>query len=365
MLWAMIVILYQSLQSWKKRREWYAIYLFPGCLAAIFSILLHSFVDFNMQVGANGLYFFFLLAMTVSAANTRFRYGRQSTYLKISTVKFYIPLLAALCLMMGVVYVNFGALLGNLHSSGYQDLDFFSLETSDKNLRMAHQSLQVAAKSDSLNPSHYHLLANISVLSGQADSALAYYIKALRLAPLNSQYLGDTAFFISNRKEAKVADHLLRVSIEYNRNDVSNYLNYASWLFEENRVEEGTHILRSAMAMDPATTDVCLALMAWYGLDEDRMKLALPDRVRPHLQFADYLLSKGSHEKAETAYLEALSFLPYETEIKKDFFMRAYRFFQGKKEYENALQIIRHAIAYFPDDPQLHHIAGNLYQVQD
>lgn len=364
MLCAMIVILHKSLQSWKKRREWHAIYLFAGCLAAIFSILLHSFVDFNMQIGANGLYFFFLLAMTVSAANTRFRSGRQSTYLQFSTVKFYIPLLAALCLMMGVLYVNFGALLGNLHSSRYQDLDL-SIEPSDENLRMAHQSLQAAAKSDFLNPSHYHILANISAVSGQADSAMAYYIKALRLAPLNSQYLGDTAFFMSNRRETEAADHLLRVSIEYNRNDVSNYLNYASWLFGENRVEEGTNILRSAMAMDPAATDACLALMAWYGLDENRMKQALPDRVTPHLQFADYLLSKGSYEKAETAYLEALSYLPHENAIKKDFFLRAYRVFWGKKEYETALQIIRHAIIYFPDDPQLHLLAGNLYKVQD
>ena len=73
MLFALISILHRSFQTFRMRREGFAIYLYASCLTAVFSILLHSAVDFNMQIGANGLYFFFILSVAVAAAHTRFR----------------------------------------------------------------------------------------------------------------------------------------------------------------------------------------------------------------------------------------------------------------------------------------------------
>jgi O-antigen ligase/Flp pilus assembly protein TadD len=361
MLAALAVILYKSFLSYRRRREGYAIYLFVGCLAAVLSILLHSFVDFNMQVGANGLYFFLVLALAVSASNTRFRNGLPATYLKHSTLKFHIPLLAAFCLGLGVLYVNFGTLLGNLHFSHYRNADL-SADRSFENLSKIHQAAHAAAECDSLNPAYYQVLANTSAMMGRPTQALDHYETLLRLAPLNSQYLQDAGYFLSSRGDHDKADQLMRTAIDYDHNNVSTYLNYAAWLFEKKQVDKGLHVLKSAMQMKPGATDTCLTLMVWFGLNDNRMQFALPDRVLPHLEFADYLLSKGYKNKAEISYLEALDCLPNEDEIKKGTFLKVYRFYHDEKKYEKALQIIKQAIQHFPNDHRLHQIAGNLYK---
>jgi O-antigen ligase/Tfp pilus assembly protein PilF len=361
MLFALIFILYKAFQAYRKRREGYAIYVFVSCLAAVLSILLHAFVEFNMQIGANGLYFFFILAVAVSAANTRFRNGLPATYLKQSTVKFYIPLLAAFCLGAGVVYLNFGALLGNFYFSDYRSISLDN-NISSKNLHLLHTAAQKAVAADPMNPEYYNILAKISEASEQPDAALHYYKKSLRLAPLNSRYLNDAGDFLSGQGNHIAADQLMRTAISYDHHNPMTYFNYASWLFQENQTEKGLTILQSAMAMDPETTDTCLALMVWFGLNEKQMQEALPDRVQPHLVFADYLDSKGNYEKAEASYMEALDYLSYEDEMKKAFFIKVYRFFVNQKAHDKALHVIQQAIRYIPNDYHLHQIAGNLYE---
>jgi O-antigen ligase/Tfp pilus assembly protein PilF len=361
MLFALIFILYKAFQIYGKRREAYAIYIFVSALAAVFSILLHSFVEFNMQIGANGLYFFFILAVATSSANTRFRNGLPATYLKPSTAKFYIPLLAAFCLAAGVLYVNFGALLGNLYFSDFQNVNLNN-DISSENLPLLHRAAQKAAAADPVNPEYSYILAKTSAAMKQADTALHYYKKSLRLAPLNSRYLKDAGDFLSGQGNHGAADQLMRIAISFDHHNPMAYFSYASWLFQENQMEKGLGILQSVMSLYPETTNTCLALMVWFGLNEEQMREALPDRVQPNLVFADYLVSKGNYEKAEASYVEALYYLSHENEIKIAFFLKVYQFFMDKKKYEKALHIIEQAIQYIPGDYSLHNIAGNLYE---
>jgi O-antigen ligase len=361
---ALAVILYKSFRSYSRRREGYAIYLFAGCLAAVFSILLHSFVDFNMQVGANGLYLFFILALAVSVANTRFRSGLPETNLKYSPVKFYIPLLAAVCLGGGVLYVNFGALLGNYHFSSYRNAGL-TADLSFKRLHQFHRAARKVANADFLNPTYYHVLATTAAMMDRPDEALHYYKKVLRRAPLNSRYLQDAGYFFASLDQNDKADQLMRTAIDYDGNNISTYLNYAAWLFEEKQVAKGLRVLKSAMQNQPGATDTCLTLMAWFGLKQNQMKQALPERVQPYLEFADYLLSKGHTESAEAFYLTALDYLHHEDEIKKSFFLRVYRFYKNSESYEKALHIIQRALDHLPEDPHLHRLAGNLHETLD
>ncbi|MFP4531787.1 MAG: O-antigen ligase family protein [Desulfobacterales bacterium] len=361
MLFALAVIFRKAHQSYLRRREGYAVYLFAAALAAVFSILLHSFTDFNMQVGANGLYFFFILAIAVSAANTRFRYGLPATRLKPSGVKFFIPLTAALALGAVVFYINFGALLGNYHFSGYRHLEI-PADISEDNLSQVHQAARAAAKADSLNPEYYHALAHTSAMRNQSDDALGYYQKLLRLAPLNNRYLQDAGYFLAGRGLDEKADQLMRTAIAYNRKALPPYLNYAAWLFETRKWDDGLEVLQAAMTMAPEATDTCLTLMALFGLDQNQMAQALPDRVLPHLEFADYLLSNGYYKKAEGTYLNALNYLSNEEKVKKDFFIRVYRFYKNRGSYEKALHIIQRALKQFRQDAHLHRLAGNLYK---
>jgi len=359
MLSAIITILYKGYQSFRRRREAYAIYLFAAASAAVFSILLHSFVDFNMQVGANGLYIFFIFAVIVSAANTRFRNGLQRTYLKHSLLKWYVPLFGALALGAGVLYVNFGALLGNYHFADYAGIDV-TADISGEKPQPLHHAGQAAANADSLNPKYYHALAKTSAMMDRPAEALGHYQKLLRLAPLNSRYLQDGGYFLAGQGQKIKADQLLRIAVSYDRKNIRTYLNYAAWLFGEKEVAKGLDILQSAMAMAPGKTDTCLTLMAFFGLNQNQMAQSLPERVLPHLEFADYLLSNGQTEKAELFYAAALDYLPNENDIKASYFLRVYRFYQNNGAHEKALRVIQRALDWLPEAPRLQSMARQL-----
>ena len=65
-IWFVEAVVIKSFRVSRKRHELLSLYLFIGSLAGILSILVHSLTDFNLYIGANGLYFFFLLGLVVS-----------------------------------------------------------------------------------------------------------------------------------------------------------------------------------------------------------------------------------------------------------------------------------------------------------
>jgi O-antigen ligase len=81
-VWFLLTLLYKSYNVFLKRHEVYSIYIFIGSITGIIAILIHGITDFNLHIGANGLYFFFLSGLAVSAAHTKLRGGLNDTYLR-------------------------------------------------------------------------------------------------------------------------------------------------------------------------------------------------------------------------------------------------------------------------------------------
>ena len=342
-LFALIFILNRSFQTFRMRREGFAIYLIASCLTAVFSILLHSAVDFNMQIGANALYFFFILSVAVAAAHTRFRKGLPATYLEpFAKQNSFAPILASILLAAGVVYFNFGELRGNYHYSDIRSVNLDG-EFSSEKWQEVRQAAEKAAKADWVNPEYHFIMAKASAAAKENEASLRYFHTTLLLDPLDIRYLHDAGIFLSGLGRKEGAERLLRVTVEYDRRNPLTHFNYASWLFQEEMTEKGLEVLRSAMETDPNISDDCLALMVWFGLNEKQMREALPSLVLPHLKFADFMVSLGNDEKAESSYLEALRYASNEESVQKTHFLTVYRFFYSKKEYEKALPVIQQA----------------------
>lgn len=87
MLWFLVVYVNQSYWAFLARHDLYSIYLYIGCLSGLLSMLFYGMTDFNLQIGANGLYFFFLLGVAVAAANTRLQGSLDGTYLKKTGIR--------------------------------------------------------------------------------------------------------------------------------------------------------------------------------------------------------------------------------------------------------------------------------------
>ncbi|MFW5970774.1 MAG: O-antigen ligase family protein [Desulfovermiculus sp.] len=346
------VIGYKTMRNVRSRKDRYAVYICISSLAGVAAILFHSFVDFNLQVGANGLYFFFLLALALSAASTRFHPGLGTTYLQPSRVRAALPLAASILLGMGVLYVNFGALLGNYHFAAYnqvpriQDLD-------SRELPELQQAARSAADKDPFQPKYVYVLARIAETEGDADAALYYYQRLLKLGPVDSEYLQATGRFLAGQNRLEAADRLMQTGIACSLHLQRPFFEYASFAFAHLEKSKGLQALKTLMDKNPKSAEASLALMAWYGIRGEQMQKALPDRVWPHLEYAEYLLAKGDVPGAEKAYLEALSYVPREEKIKKSYFLHVYRFYRRMDEKEKALHILQQAAKYLPHDRQV------------
>ncbi|MBC2717940.1 MAG: hypothetical protein HF978_21780 [Desulfobacteraceae bacterium] len=360
-LFCLFSIFLFAARTYNIRRERFSIYLFIGCITSVSAILIHSFVDFNMQIGANGLYFFFVIALAVSASNTRLRNGLSATYLKKSKINPYIFGISALFLCISVFYTHGGALIANYLFSDYQKINL-TPDISEKDLDQISRTAQRAAAFDPLNPKYHQSAAHTAAMMRKTTTAFKYYAKSIRRAPTNSQNLQDAGNFVYQQGNIELAEELFRNSIQYDKKNMAAYIKYAAMSFEQHRFEKGLEILKSAMSVDTQVTDTCLSLMVLLEINEDQMHHALPDRVKPHLILGDFFDSLGKKQKAETSYLKALEYLPNEKKINKNYFIHVSQFYQKNQSHEKALYIIQQAIPYFPDDYNLHRIAGNLYK---
>jgi O-antigen ligase len=113
--WFLLAIFYKSFRVFLKRREMYSIYLFIAAVAGIMSILFHSLTDFNLHIGANGLYFFFLAGLAVSAANTRMHDGLNDTYLKEVRLPLKGLIIPVALIFSGSLIFNTGVTAGKFY----------------------------------------------------------------------------------------------------------------------------------------------------------------------------------------------------------------------------------------------------------
>jgi len=349
---ALFRIVRASYLSFARRHERLAIYLFVASLTAVLSILLHSVVDFNLQVGANGLYLFFILAVTVSAAHTRFFNGPNPSYLPQIAVNPWLPRAAALVFLAGMLIVHGGALLANYHLYDHRETALTD-DLSEAETLLRHQAFERAAFFDPLNAAYQHGAAQTAAMLDDPAAAGRYYQRAIRLYPLNARVLQDAGRFFARRGDMNIAEPLLRAGIEYSRKDISASLNYAAALFEHGRVTDGLGVLTAAMTANPADTDLCLALMAWHGLSDRQMQEALPERAGAYRAFGDFQASLGRYDAAAAAYAEALALVSREEVVDKRLFLNIYEFFNRRRQPEKAMEVLQLALDYFPDDARL------------
>ena len=171
---------------------------------------------------------------------------------------------------------------------------------SNKNtIRAIDRTTKIAAKFDILNSEYPNILAKTATLQTNYSDAGRYTERALRLDPLNSRHLADAANVMYQQGNHDQAEHFFKQSILCDKNDMAAYIRYAAMLFEIKKPEKSFQVMKEAISMNPQITRSCLTLMVLHKIDEDRMHLALPDRVEPYLVLGDFFDSLGNMQKAE------------------------------------------------------------------
>lgn len=354
-------VIFKSYRIFMKRREQYSINLYIAGISGITALLLHSFTDFNLQTGANGLYFFFLAGLAVSAANTRLRKGLSDTYLEerkvpINKLTAMIFVLLFLCFI-----VNAGNLAGKIYFSSVENIKLGEAGSKDDILQ-ARKKAYIAASLDPLNGRYHYAVANIDkMLSNDAD-ALGRYKKAVELRPLNGEYLQRLGLIMSEAGNYETAENLLRSGINNDISNPSRYKRYALWLFSCDRKKDGMEYIKMAVSLEPAKTKEYIAVMVLNGLSDEEILHSLPEISEPRLLFADYLYRTGNDHMAEKEYLAAIRYLKKEEQKNVRVFYETFAFYNKKGRYSEALDIMKEAKDVFPENSRISVITAEIYE---
>ncbi len=360
--WFLISIL-STYRQFLRRRDPFCIYLYLGGLTGLVAILIHSITDFNMHIGANGLYFFFICAICISAAHTKIRSGSSATFLKRMETRWVkLSIFPVAILLVSSLMFNGGEFLAYLNLktmlSVYQKNEL--AETDQRQIRAAAAS---AIKYDPLNSLYYTIFSNAEKALSNEETAFKYYKRAIRLNPANGVLLQVMAESLSDRGDKITAGKLYQAGTRRDVQSSRRFANYAFWLLENNEKEAGIEKMQHAISLSPRHTRRYLDLLSEEKLLENTDLIrVLPPRVEPHILFAEYMAEKEQNDSADAVYKKALAYLDEEVEVKLSFFTRVHRYYVKQKQYEDALAVIQTGITYLPENGRIRVIAGSLYE---
>ena len=360
-LWFILIFVFRTFSSFRRRRETYSVYIFIASVTGILSLVMHSLTDFNLHTGANGLYLFFLFGLAVSAANTRMREGLDNTYLPKKKLPFKAASASFGILLVAMFIVNAGVLAGGAFFSKIKDTALrgqLSKQELDEMKNIAFR----AALCDPLEARYWYAMANIEWLLSDRVSALQHYTKAVDLNPTSGEYLQRLGLVQSEFGRRETAEELLRAGVEYQVRDASNYRRYAVWLLSVGKKDEALQIIRKAISLEPDKTREYITLMILNNLTDAEILSSLPDRVVPHQIFADYLSKTGADRMAEEEYLNSLRYLGNESSVKPSYFNQVIQYYMRKDRHEEALEIVKKAMEVLPDDAEIRTRAGEIYE---
>lgn len=363
--WFWSALFYQGVQAIRRRHERYSIYLFWGTAAGLVAFLLHGFTDFSIHLGANGLYFFFLGALLVAAAHTRLRPGYSPSLLPPTRFR-RLPLLlggsAAVLLVIGTTF-QAGVVLGELRSKALRGF-ILDERLSQTELLTMKEGMEQAVQADPLSGEYWFALGNIEAALYNSEAARARYLEALQRNPANGLFLQQLAHAEAALGEPGKAERLFRASLHFERGEPDRYVNYAVWLWEMGRKAEGIEVMRQGLGLLAGRLDGPITLMIQHGLTDEEILAAMPGRMAPLLQLADYYNNAGKVEQAVRVYEQLLAIAPGEPRARAGYFHKPYWFFMKIGRVDRALAVMRTASELLPHDAAIAVYAAQAYEKQ-
>ncbi len=372
----LISLFYKTFRVFKKRRDAFSIYLFMGCITGIISILFHSFVDFNLHIGANGLWFFFLAGLAVSAANTGIQRKSQKTRLTpiTSSIQKGGVLLLASTLSVLVLLFNISVLLGNFYYTNIRNYSISST-TPASTLKKIGTIADYTIRFDPFHAESNFIKANAAWFLNDLESAKNHFISAVRIDPLNSRYLTRFGAFLARQGQPDKTDIAFEKAMQYSPTDPEYTFEYASWLIINKKTAEAIHHMKKVLELDDQFIDRVLTVMIINGIPFDQIQNAIPDTPGSSIAFADFLFESGQIEQAIDRYIATLDLIEkIEPTPGKDvkaarmkirhYYLKIYYFFNSHKDFRNAMHVIERAEKRLPLDAKIKVASGDLFYRQ-
>ncbi len=352
-----------SFRRYRKRHEPYCIYLFLGAVTGMVAVLIHCIVEFNLQIGANALYFFFLAGLCVSAAHTRLRAPHPKSFLHRYRQSWIAPALAAsaaLLMIFGTMF-NLGAYLGQLHFNNVR-ADYEKDALTDRDYASIQSRALKVSYYDPLESQNYVILSDAQAALSETDAALASCNRAIGLNPMNGIYLQTQASLYTQNGQYALAEQFHRSALEYEGANPRIHANFGLWLITRGDFEKGAAVIQQAIALSPSLTKDMVNALARREMTYADITTALPPMVRPFIELGEFLVSVEQVDLALAAYAQAVDYLPTTTDVQAPWIRQIHRFYMDQDRFDEAFRVVSAGVDYLPDDSGLRYTLGTLYE---
>lgn len=361
---AFIVTLFvKTFRMFLSRKDAYAVYIYMGSISGIIALLIHSIPDFNLHVGANGLWFFFLAGLAVSSATAPMRGhnrpSRLSTIRSPSLKKAATGVVAVL--FVGTVLYNLSQLTADYY---YAHIDDYQAgpQSEEEDLVRVRRVASVASFLDPLDAEYPFTKATAALYLGNETEALQDFSKAIRLNPTNSFYLSRLGNILARRGKTDAADRLLSAAAGTDISNADYQFDYGAWLLSEKEKAKGLDYIKRSLAIAPKEIDSALVTMTIYGASDEEIRNALPESPEATVAYAEFLYGIGETEAAAAQYTAALSYMEHQEKINRRPLLRIYNFYMEQGEQNQAMRVLVRASELMPGDVQIRILLGDMYR---
>jgi O-antigen ligase/tetratricopeptide (TPR) repeat protein len=358
-IWFVCAVFYRAVRIIPERKDLYSVCIYMGSLAGIFAMLVFSLLDFNMHIGSNGLFFFFLMGLLVSASHTRLHRGGGHTYLgKYGFFRARLLLLALSPVLFACIVFSSGVLAGQYSLPLKRSFNI----SNPSELQTLRVDAARAAFFDPLEARYYYISGMVESRGANPGVAVNLLDKTVALDPMNGEYMQRLGQALYREGLTEAGDRLIIAGTVYDAVNPERYKFCAIHLLQTKRQAEAVEFIGRAMAITPNRADDLIMLMMLRGLGAREIAGSLPERAAAHIAYAVYLANAGKTAEADKAYGDALYYAGLEKDPDRAHFIKIFDYYIGRGLFDSALTAAKQGIAAFPDDGALHYRAGVVYE---
>ncbi len=349
----------------RRRKSLYSRLLGVGGMAGVTGIMIHSLTDFNLHVGANGLYFAFVMGFAVAASHLRTGEGSEGTILK--KVEVAIPsgkrtaikaasvllfiFLSAIPLLNAVAEIHYALSKGTIREGP---------ELVSKGVML--ERARILSPRDARLP---FAEGNINYALGRGEDAAGKYARAVALNPAGGEYLQMLGIAYGNMGKKEDAERFMALAILYDPTSAWIRKNYSLWLFSKGEREAGLKEMKVAISLDPANTRKYITSLVLARVSPAELSLAIPGNPAALLLYGRYCEEKGDTEGALESYLEALTVMKRGGEVKSEVYQRITWLYERKGLLGEAVVYCEEGVRVNPSDYGLRFSLAKLYDKLD
>ncbi len=361
--WFVLVIMKTGWKMIWRRRDHYSILITIASMVGMFSMLLYGITNFNMHNGADGLYFFFLCGLVVSAANTRFHYHSGSTLLEAMSKRMKIVFFgSAIALFLAVILFPLRSYIAR---NIYKDVEsvYVSRQLSTEIFTKLTTKVKKASWYDPLEGTYPLVLGDIERYLQKPDNSLKYYLLAAMKNPLRGEFLQRVGLALPEEK-GSLADKMMDIGYKRSLKKEELMLNYSEWLLWRGDKEKAIGVLTEGLRQNNRLLSEARPLLLKNSFTNEEMLEILPPKVDVWIKYGTFLENMGMIQESKFYKEHALDFLENEKIIKFRWFYALYKYYKRDGRIDDAIAVVRLGIENIPENTWFRITLGDYYSKQ-